>query len=177
MKGIVFTEFIEMVEAAHGADLTDELLDLPGLTNDGAYTSVGTYEFWELASMVAKLSELLEVPPGELLLGYGQHMFKRFVALFPDMFEGQCDALQFLAGVHDRIHVEVRKLYPEAELPFFDCVEEGGGLTMTYKSARPLASLAEGLIRGCLEHFGEDREVSHESTGDRDGTEAVFSIR
>jgi len=81
-KGIVLTEFLEMVEEGHGLDIVDELLDLPNLSHGGSYTSVGTYEFAELASLVAKLSSLLEVPTDELLRAYGVHLFGRFSALF-----------------------------------------------------------------------------------------------
>lgn len=177
MKGIVFTEFLEMVEAGHGMDIVDELLELPGLSNGGSYTSVGTYEFAELASMVVKLSMVLDVPMEDLLQAYGVHLFGRFADMFPEMFEGQEDWKRFLSGVHNRIHVEVRKLYPEAELPNFDCHVDGECITLTYSSPRPLAPFAEGLIRGCLVHFGVDAEVSCELTGDKDGTAAIFKVR
>jgi predicted hydrocarbon binding protein len=177
MKGIVFTEFLEMVENAHGADTTDELLDLPELASGGAYTSVGTYEFEELSCMVVKLSELLDVPVDSLLRDYGEHLFSCFVTGFPAMFDGQDDCRQFLLGVHDRIHVEVRKLYPEAELPAFDCKIDGDELVMNYQSSRPLARFAEGLIHGCLKHFGEQSEVTCTLTGDRTGHEAQFRIK
>jgi len=176
MKGIVFTEFLEMVEAGHGMDIVDELLDLPGLSNGGSYTSVGTYEFAELASMVVKLSILLDVPMEELLRAFGVHLFGRFAAVFPEMFVGQDDWKQFLGGVHDRIHVEVRKLYPEAELPSFGCQIHENSVTMEYDSPRPLAPFAEGLIRGCLKHFDVNAEVTCELTGAKDGTSAIFKI-
>ena len=58
------------------------------------------------------------------------------------------------------VHMEVRKLYSDAELPRLICVFTADGrLQMTYESERNLADLAEGLILGCLEHFGERIEV------------------
>lgn len=177
MKGIVFTEFLEMVEAAHGMDVTDNLLDLPGLSDDGAYTSVGTYEFAELASMVGELSSCLDVPAPELLRGYGEHLFARFAVLFPTILEGSNDWKSLLARVHDYIHVEVRKLYPDAELPHFAVEEIDGGLLMKYRSVRPLASFAEGLIIGCLKYFKADCTVDCQLTGDLDGSEATFTVR
>ena len=177
MKGIVFTEFLAMVEDGHGADVTDELLELPELASGGAYTSVGTYDFQELVAMVVKLSELLEVPIPELLHDYGVHLFGRFVEVFPGLFEGQADADAFLSGVHDHIHFEVRKLYPEAELPNFEVELDGEELRMRYTSPRPLADFALGLIHGCLRHFGDEREVTCTLEGERDGTQATFTIR
>jgi hypothetical protein len=48
----------------------------------------------------------------------GQHLFGRFVC-FP-FFSGVTSAFDFLAGLNGIIHVEVRKLYPDAELPHFE---------------------------------------------------------
>ncbi len=48
---------------------------------------------------------------------------------------------------------------------------------MEYKSTRPLASFAEGLIRGCLKHHGVDREVVCNLRGAGDGCDAEFIIQ
>ena len=45
-------------------------------------------------------------------------------------------------------------------LDFCSC--DDGVMEMTYRSKRPLADLAEGLIRACVEHFGDDVEISRE---------------
>jgi hypothetical protein len=52
--------------------------------------------------------------------------------------------------------VEVRKLYPDAELPRFTCRRLAPQrMEMVYRSSRPFTDFAEGLIRGCAAHFGE----------------------
>ena len=43
MKGIVFTEFLEMVEDKFSADMVDDIIDDCDLASGGAYTAVGTY--------------------------------------------------------------------------------------------------------------------------------------
>jgi hypothetical protein len=177
MKGLVFTEFLEMVEAAHGMKVTDRLLDVPGLTDDGAYTSVGTYDFGELALMVGELSSCLDVSAAELLRGYGEYLFARFALLYPAIVKQSSDWKSMLESVQGYIHVEVRKLYPDAELPHFSVEEDGDGLVMRYQSVRPLANFAEGLIIGCLKYFGSDRTVTCKMTGALDGTTATFKVR
>jgi len=166
-----------MVEAQHGLDLAYELQELPGLVSGGIFTAIGTYEVGDLLMMLDLLSQRLEVSTDELMKVYGQHLFGRFVTLFPDLFVGRSDSLDFIASIEGTIHIEVLKLYPEAELPYFDQVYEGDTLVMTYNSVRPMASFAEGLVRGCLEHFGDGREYTREDIGNRDGTRAVFRIR
>ncbi|MFT5288781.1 MAG: hypothetical protein ACI8QC_003719 [Planctomycetota bacterium] len=177
MKGLVFTEFLEMVESAHGMDTTDELLELPSLESGGIYTAVGTYDAGELVSMVVHLSEMIDTPFDDLLIGFGEHLFGRFHEGFPQMFEGKTDALEFLESIHEHIHVEVRKLYPEADLPDFAHERRDGGLVLTYTSKRPFAKFALGLIHGCLAHYGGAMTVSYQLLGSGDGTRAEFTIQ
>ena len=177
MKGLVFTEFLEMVESAHGMDTTDQLLDIPTLESGGAYTSVGTYDAGELVEMVVLLSELIEQPIDDLLVAFGEYLFVRFHALFPTMFAGKANSREFLMSIHGHIHVEVRKLYPEADLPNFDAQPDDEGLTLKYSSKRPFAMFALGLIRGCLSHFDNGELAAFELTGNMDGCEATFRIQ
>jgi hypothetical protein len=176
MKGVVFTEFLAMVEAGFGLDTTDRLLELPGLADGGAYTSVGTYEHTDLLQMAVELSAVTQLPVEDLVRGYGEHLFRRFTVLFPEMFAGPSDADEFLQSVQGFIHVEVRKLYPEAELPEFSFARVGAAVHLEYRSERPLAHFAEGLIRGCLEHFHDTRSVRHEPLEGAAGTHARFVI-
>ena len=91
--------------------------------------------------------------------------------------EGVVSSFRFLANIEDYIHVEVRKLYPEAELPTFKCdVSQPGCLRLTYQSTRPFAPLAEGLIRGCLAHFGEEADIQIEDLSAGAGTAAQFVV-
>ena len=49
-------------------------------------------------------------------------------------------------------------------------------LVVTYRSTRPFAALAEGLIRGCVAHYGEPIEVETEDLSDGAGTAARFVL-
>jgi hypothetical protein len=177
MKGIVFTEFFEMIEQQNGLDEVDALVDGCELSTDGAYTSVGTYDFRELVVLVQKLGERSGIPVPILIKAFGEHLFGRFHQKFPEFFDGVEDAPTFLAGIEDTIHTAVRKLYPDAELPSFDVkVMECGGVDLNYSSPRPFADFAEGLIEGCLKHFGESRTVRRDEADGADGTSCRFVI-
>ena len=166
-----------MVESAHGMDTTDELLEIPTLESGGVYTSVGTYDATELVSMFACLAEITGSPVDELLTGFGKHLFVRFHSMFPQMFEGKSNVAEFLESIHDHIHVEVRKLYPEADLPHFTCKKHHPGLLLEYISNRPLAMFALGLIHGCIAHFGGTETVSFKLLGPKDYTRAEFLVK
>lgn len=163
MKGIVFREFLEMVEETFGMDVADRIVEESELPSGGAYTSVATYDHREILTLVGKLHEQTQIPVPDLVRAFGRYMFQRFVVLYPAFFVGVPSAFAFLQRIDGIIHVEVRKLYPDAELPTFDCEPLGSDrLAMTYRSQRPFAELAEGLIQGCAEHYKEPISIERQ---------------
>lgn len=163
MKGVVFTEFFELVESNWGLDMVDDLIGACELESGGSYTAVGTYDHGEIVQLVQELSRRTEAPIPDLLRAFGEFLFARFVVGYAQFFEGVTSALDFLEGVENYIHVEVKKLYPDAMLPRFTTERrEAGKLVMVYHSERHLHDLARGLIQGCCEHFEEPCEVQME---------------
>lgn len=163
MKGMVFTEFLEWVDGRFSFEATELLIEMSELPSGGVYTAVGTYDAQEMMTLVGNLSGTVGVPVSDLLRQFGRHLFKRFPSSFPAFFEGVSSTLEFLPRVNDYVHVEVRKLYPDAELPSFLCgTPDPGTLVMIYRSERNLADLAEGLILGCIDYFGESFVVRRE---------------
>ena len=99
-------------------------------------------------------SQFTGIPVSELLKTFGRYLLKQFVANFPHFFEGISSVFDFLERVDAYIHVEVRKLYLDAELPKFKCQRLSlNQFVMTYYSDRHLGDLAEGLIQGSIAHF------------------------
>jgi len=174
MKGMVFTEFLEMVESKFSADMVDDIIDDANLPNGGAYTAVGTYDHAELVAMVVALSKRTDIAVPALVQVFGEHLFGRFHALYPSFFQGVTSALDFLEGIESVIHTEVRKLYPDAQLPQFECTRSDDGLQMLYSSPRHFGDLAEGLIKGAVAHFGDVLQVTRidQASGD-----IVFDMR
>ena len=177
MKGMVFTEFLEMVEDKFSPEMADRIIEGAELPSGGVYTTVGTYDHTEMIELVSRLSRETGIDAAELVQAFGKYLFERFYVLFPAYFEDVPSSFHFLNRIEDYIHVEVRKLYPEAELPSFVCdSSEPGCLRLTYRSTRPFASLAEGLIRGCVAHYGEAADIEVEDLSDGAGTAARFLI-
>lgn len=165
MKGIVFTEFLELVEQKFGYAKVDEIIQQSNLPNDGAYTAVGTYDHDELLRLVTNLSDSTAIPIGDLVKQFGGFLFVRLAEGYPGLLENTSSSFQLLSRLHSYIHVEVRKLYPDAELPDFDHrTVEPDCLELTYRSTRPFADLAEGLIEACIQYFGEDADLRRDST-------------
>ncbi len=102
-------------------------------------------------------------------------MFGQFVEGYPKHFENITGSTDFLKRIHDYVHVDVLKLYPDAELPEFAWDESEGRFSLTYRSSRPFADLAHGLIEGCLLHFGDARSLRRDDLAE-DGTSARFVL-
>ena len=82
------------------------------------------------------------------------------------MFAGLGSTFDFLEKLDGYIHVEVRKLYADAELPKFQKVTpaEANKMVMVYRSSRVFADLAAGLMAGCAAHFGEQITITREDS-------------
>lgn len=175
MKGIVFSEFLDLVEDKFGADMVDDIIDDSNVPSGGAYTAVGTYDHQEIVDLVVSLSKHTGISVPDLLKVYGQHLFGQLIAGYPIFLEGVDDVFGFLRTLENHIHVEVRKLYPEAELPKFVMEESDGKMSMHYQSERPFADLAEGLLNGCIHHFDQQVAFEREDVTD-DGRSTKFTL-
>ncbi|MCT4554373.1 MAG: heme NO-binding domain-containing protein [Pelagimonas sp.] len=177
MKGMVFTELLSMAEGAIGEDAVDDILDELPLSNGGAYTAVGNYPCSELVSIVVKISEVSGLPINDLQRAFGGWMMERFAAGYPQFFQDKTCALEMLEAIENEVHVEVRKLYPDAELPSFETERTGQGqLRMTYRSDRPLVAFCHGLIESCVAHFGQKADITVQDRTPDGRSEAAFDV-
>ncbi|NNE03166.1 MAG: heme NO-binding domain-containing protein [Eudoraea sp.] len=176
MKGIVFTEFLEMVESTFGLEVTDTIIENSELVSEGIYTSVGTYDFNEMVALLTSLSKEVKLPANDLLHTFGLYLFDSLGKAHPEVIQSYTSPLALLFSIEDHIHVHVKKLYPDAELPSFTIVEKTDtSLSMIYKSSRGLYSLAHGLMEKTFSHFNKSAQISFELLKE-DGTEVKFDI-
>jgi hypothetical protein len=177
MKGIVFREFLEMVEAKFGYAVVDEMIESASIESKGIYTSVGTYPHSELFKLAGQLSQMTDIPPQKLFSLYGEYVFGSFLKAYPHLTEVYRTAFELLSHIEGTIHVEVLKLYPDAELPKIEIQEyTEDHMVMVYSSQRKMGDFAEGLIRGCMQHFNENVAIEKELLAD-DESKISFSIR
>ena len=157
MKGLVFNEFLEMVAAQFSEDMLDDIIDAANLPTNGAYTAVGTYPHSELLALVQQLALRTGLNTTTLIKVFGKHLFRRFLLLYPHFFSKAQSAFELLESIEHHVHTEVRKLYPDAELPTFTTIRSADNqqLLMIYRSQHPFSALAEGLIEGCLTYYQE----------------------
>lgn len=176
MKGIVFTEFLDMVEDKFGVITVEEIIEQSNLKSEGVYTAVGTYDFGEMLLLVQNLSEKSGINIPDLLKVYGGHFFNVLIRNYGSMVNEHENVLDFLMSIENHIHVEVIKLYSDAELPSFETnrVSENR-LDMVYRSSRKLFYFAEGLMNGAFEYFKVNATISNVVMKD-EGREVSFSV-
>jgi len=160
VKGVIFNLLEEVVVAAHGDRVWDDLLDAAGL--DGVYTSLGSYDDVEMQRLVSAAATALSISDDEVLRWFGQQAIPNMVARWPDYFSAHERTVPFLRSLNSVIHPEVRKLYSGAYCPHFDFTShQDGSLLIGYRSPRRLCGLAHGFILGAADHYGEKLTVRH----------------
>lgn len=177
MKGLIFREFLDLVENKFGLETVDEIIANSNLESEGAYTSTGTYEFSEMVQLITNLSNKTSIKPDDLLEIYGKHLFGVFKVRYPEMISSYNDPIDLLSSIENHIHVEVIKLYPDAELPTFKVIEKTNeSLIMVYKSSRSLHKLGLGLMKETFNHFKTKVDIFTEIVKP-DGTEVIFEMK
>ncbi|GAL65882.1 heme NO-binding domain-containing protein [Jejuia pallidilutea] len=176
MKGIVFTEFLDLVEEKFGLDVVDKIITESNLESGGVYTSVGTYSFSEMLQLLQHLSEHTGIAIDDLLLVYGEHFFSVIETSYPGLLAIYQSPIEMLSSIESHIHVEVRKIYPDAELPTFKILEKtDSSLVMLYNSSRAMHHFGLGLMNKTFEHFNTTATIVLEKLN-KDGTEVKFLI-
>ncbi|CAN5750385.1 hypothetical protein BH23ACT2_BH23ACT2_00230 [soil metagenome] len=107
----------EVVTDQHGEEAWEDVLGSAGLA--GAYTSLGTYPDDDLSRIVCAGSAALSTPEDALLRDLGRCSLAKLAVRYPGFFAPYTATRPFLLGLNDVIHAEVRKLYPDAEVPHF----------------------------------------------------------
>lgn len=176
MKGIVFTEFLELVEEKFGFETVDEIIEKSNLPSQGAYTAIGTYEFSEMLALVTNLSETTNIPIEKLLHVYGLHFFSIIERDYSGILSKYTGPMDLLSSIESHIHVEVRKIYPDAELPRFEVKEQTDNkLVLIYYSSRCMYAFGLGLMEKAFEHYGQNATIEFEKLNEI-GSEVRFVI-
>ena len=177
MKGIIFTEFLELVEEKFGLEMVDTIINKSNLESNGIYTSIGTYKFSEMLQLLQHLSSNTNISIDNLLLVYAEHFFSILEKNYPGLLATYNDPIDMLSSIENHIHIEVRKIYPHAELPTFEVVDKtDNSLVMIYKSSRAMHHFGLGLMNKTFEHFNATATIDLEKIKD-DGTEVKFIIK
>ena len=171
MKGFIFTNFLDFVEKSNGLDMVDQMLGECDLASEGVYSAFNSYEFDELVTLLTYVSKKTAIAPQVLLESFGRFVFPYLIGKHSYIVEKYSNALDLIAGIESHIHIEVKKLYEDAELPTFSVVEKTqNSLTLIYTSSRGLTYFAIGLMRETLDFFKVKGEITMEENYNNNGS-------
>lgn len=160
MKGFIFTNFIEFVDKSFGLEMVDNMIINSDLKSEGVYSAFNSYEYSELNSMLTYVCSKSGMEPKIALEKFGKFVFPYLIGKHSYIIERYKDPLELIAGIESHIHMEVKKLYEDAELPTFSVVEKTKNqLIIIYQSKKGLTYFAIGLMKATLSHFKIKGEV------------------
>lgn len=164
MQGSVFTCFSDMVIDGLGMMAWSELLDEVKPESGGVYTNNQSYADEELFALVGAFCKKTNMPVTDAVTAFGKYLFTSLYRAAPAGVKQVDDLIEFLLMVDSVIHVEVKRIYPDAYLPEFtyEKTDDPNKLVMLYKSKRKLCHLSEGLIAGAAEQFGSECTITHD---------------
>lgn len=162
MKGIIFNITEDFISEKFGDDKYDEIMKSCSLITKEPFVGPGTYPDEDMMQIVVKSTQVLKMEVAEFVKQLGRYTFFKLAELFPDYVTPYNHPKDFLKTVEDIIHVEVRKLYKDTQLPTFQYQEPSPNeLIITYYSKRKLYALMEGLIEGVGEYFKHPIKQTH----------------
>jgi len=162
MKGLVFTLLQEFVEENHGFAAWNAILDRAETSCDGIFIATETYPDSDLFKIADAASALIKTNVADIFEAFGVYSFPKLVMTHPNFLKEAMTLKEFIKSVDNVIHVEVRKLNPEASLPKLAYQDSNSDrLTLLYQSERKLCHFAIGLLKGAALHFQSSVKIGH----------------
>ncbi len=179
MKGIVFNILEALIVEKFGDETMEEIYANVQFSGDVLpFISPETYPDSDLYAMVTFLSKKTSIPVDDLIFEFGKFMFPVFFIKFPVFFEKIESPIEFLKTINDIIHVEVKKIFDEANPPMVKVKQiEENQILLYYNSERKLCKLLEGLLEGMASHFKTKISYTHEICMKNGADQCVYEIK
>jgi len=157
MKGVVFNILESFVCEGWGDEVYETILERCPLHTKEPFVGPGTYPDADLVIIAKATAHHLGLPLNDALRAFGAYSFPVLAGSVRELIADLTTPQALLHAVEGVIHVEVRKLYPEAKPPRFVVRDRPDGtLRLQYYSQRRLCAFLEGLFDGLGEHFDCD---------------------
>lgn len=154
MKGIIFNLLESFIVDRWGEERFERILSRCPLHTTTAFVGPGTYPDSDLFTLVEGATEELGIDTQTALRAFGRYALPRLAAKFDVFVRDHRHPKSFLCTLDGIIHVEVRKLFAQAEPPHIWHEDPApDALVLHYRSQRKLCSMFEGLLEGTGDYF------------------------
>lgn len=178
MKGIIFNIFEQFICENWSVETYEAVFARCPLKTKEPYVGPLSYPDSDLAVILSKTCEMLDIELDEGLKRFGAFAFEKLQAKYPELVSEHAGARNFLMTIDSVIHTEIKKLYPDAQTPRFTYLDlSDTQLVMNYQSKRQMCALVEGLIQGVAKHFNTEIQCEHTKCIKRGDELCEFDLR
>lgn len=178
MQGIIFNALEEFVLENADMEVWNSVIEDSKVPNEGAYTAGVSYGDEEIVALASTLCEKLGVSLEDGLKLFGQFLFGFLLQRGPIELKSYENTQTLLADLEDVIHKDVKRIHPDAYTPFFEfnpaSASEG---ELIYRSKRKMCAVAEGLIQGAANHFGQQVAMAHTECVHKGNQECKWTLQ
>ena len=178
MKGIFFTELLEMAEREYGSHTVEKVISSLDAGYHGVFNPHTDYSYKHFFDLIGLISLEVKLSPSDIAKNFGEYLFSRLVILFRPQFAGNSDIFQFLEQIDYFIHVKMQEKFPHDGIKGFKTERlDENTFIVSYRSKRELIDLAIGLFMGCQKFFSEDIILNTEIKFEQEKEFVCFTIR
>jgi hypothetical protein len=178
MKGIVFNIFEDFITENFGIETWNEVLEKAELRSGKIFVAPASYPDDDFLSLVTTAVDLKGLDLSEAVRMFGRYTFGKLAERYSELVSPYRTAKDFLLKVDSIIHVEVKKLFSDAEPPSFTYEDPAKDrLIMHYNSRRRLCLFMEGLLEGVAEHFKTRIDYRQVKCMNRNDSECIFDMK
>jgi hypothetical protein len=160
MKGLFFTELIELLEADYGLAVVDRVIRAAVPPTDGAYTSMGNYDAEEFFGLINAFSAEMDQPVSTIQRSFGRHFMRCLMVRNHKLVGTYSSAIKAIKDVNKLIRA-ARILPPDATLPDVTFSEEGESIwQLTIHLPLQVRDMVLGALEACIARYEEPLIVS-----------------
>lgn len=179
MYGLINRAVRDFVLQSFDQETWDAIAEHSGLEEDH-FIPMQPYPDEVTFGLVASASEVLKLPPNDVLEAFGQYWTEyTAVAGYGELMKLGGDSLAEFIGNLDTLHTRVQLAFPELRAPSFKITESNAErIIVHYYSERSgLGHFTKGLLLGLGKRFNTKISVDFELEGTPEDGHEVFEIK
>ncbi|RDV11459.1 hypothetical protein DXT99_24680 [Pontibacter diazotrophicus] len=159
MHGSIFVLLKRFVESLYGYSTWVNLREAAGVKH-APYQMNEMYPTSEIFAIVGKASELMGIPPHELMEQFGESLVPDLLLIYKKYVRPEWRTYDMLLNTETAMHAAVRKEDSRTTPPILLVTKiSDRQLLIDYHSKRRMGGVAVGIVRGIAKHFDESDKV------------------
>ncbi|MFD3003468.1 heme NO-binding domain-containing protein [Pontibacter toksunensis] len=159
MHGSIFVLLKRFVESLYGYSTWVNLLETSGVRH-APYHMNEMYPTSEIFAIVGKASELMGIPPHQIMEMYGESLVPDLLLIYKKYMRPEWRTYDMLLNTEKTVHAAVRKEDGRTSPPMLLVTKKGERqLIVDYHSKRRMGGVAVGIIKGIARYYDESDKV------------------